>query len=148
MGNNNALSLILLLTFGVGVRSNDSRMNRVTQSICGEDALLHCLAKSKPGVQYKSVIWYKVSDAPSRLLTGLVLKKLSHHNDTVHRYKGVQQDVMLLADSHSLVLPNVTLQDSGRYLCLLSAPVGHQHQEGEIDLMVYGECKDMTHGFK
>ncbi|MCI4374051.1 hypothetical protein PGIGA_G00001580 [Pangasianodon gigas] len=137
MRNNNPLSFILLLTFGVGVRSNDSSMSRVTQSICGEDALLRCWATSKPGVQYRSVIWYKVSEAPSRQLTGLAMKRLTHHNSTVQRYKGVERDLKLLADSQSLVLPNVTLQDAGRYRCFLSAPLGHQNQEGEIHLRVY-----------
>ncbi|KAF4087952.1 hypothetical protein AMELA_G00076890 [Ameiurus melas] len=137
MKNNNTLSFMLLLTFGVGVRSNDSRMHHETRSICGEDALLHCLATSKPGVQYRSVIWYKVSDAPSRQLTGLVMKKLTHLNSTIQRYKGVERDLKLLADSQNLILPNVTLQDAGRYRCFLSAPIGHQNQEGEVHLNVY-----------
>lgn len=137
MRNNNALSFVLLLTFGAGVRSNDSRIHHETRSICGEDALLHCRATSKPGVQYRSVIWYKVSDAPSRQLTGLVMKKLTHLNSTIQRYKGVERDLKLLADSQNLILPNVTLQDAGRYRCFLSAPIGHQNQEGEIHLSVY-----------
>lgn len=80
------------------------------------------------------------------------MKKLTHLNSTIQRYKGVERDLKLLADSQNLILPNVTLQDAGRYRCFLSAPIGHQNQEGEIHLSVYGECNDLkTHfqrGFK
>lgn len=85
----------------------------------------------------------QVSEAPSQQLTGLVTKKFTHHNGTVQRYKGMERDFKLLADSRCLILPNVTLQDAGRYRCLLTAPVGQQNQEGEISLRVYGECNVM-----
>ncbi|KAG7336258.1 hypothetical protein KOW79_000951 [Hemibagrus wyckioides] len=137
MSYTKSLSFILLLTFGVGVRSDEGSMDRVTRSICGEDVLLRCLATSKPGVQYRTVIWYKVSEAPSHHLTGLVMKRLTHHNSTVQKYKGVERDLKLLEDSQSLILPNVTLEDAGRYKCFLSAPLGHQNQEGEVHLRVY-----------
>ncbi|TTA40578.1 hypothetical protein Baya_14405 [Bagarius yarrelli] len=114
-------------------------MARVTRSICGEDALLRCWAMSKPGVQYRSVIWYKVSEASSRQLTGLVMKRFTQHNTTVQKYKGVERDLKLVEDSQSLILPNVRLEDAGTYCCFLSAPLGHQNQEGEVDLQVYGE---------
>ncbi|KAM9488719.1 CD83 antigen [Clarias gariepinus] len=142
MRSNNALSFILLLTFGVGVRSNDSSAVRLTRSNCGEDALLKCSATSKPGVQYRLVIWYKVNYTPSRKLTGLVMKNLTHHNSNLKRYEGVERDLQLLEDSQSLVLPNVTLQDAGTYLCMLFAPVGHQIEEGQIQLTVYDASMD------
>lgn len=91
---------------------------------------------------------FQVSEAPSGKLTGLVIKKLTHRSSTVRKYKGVERDLRVLEDSQSLVLPNVTLQDAGRYRCFLSAPLGHQNQEGETHLKVYGECNDMkTHTF-
>lgn len=71
------------------------------------------------------------------------MKRLTHHNSTVQKYKGVERDLKLLEDSQSLILPNVTLEDAGRYRCFLSAPLGHQNQEGEVHLSVYGECIDM-----
>lgn len=74
------------------------------------------------------------------------MKKLTHHNSTVQKYNGVERDLKLLADSQSLILPNVTLQDAGRYRCLLHAPLGHQNQKGEVHLIVYGEFNDIkTH---
>ncbi|XP_066539745.1 uncharacterized protein [Hoplias malabaricus] len=111
-------------------------------STCGEDTLLHCLAETEAGVQYKHVIWYKVNTAPSRKLTGLVMKRLTENNSNIERYKGLNRDVEILGDSQDLLLTNVTLQDAGRYLCFLSAPLGHQNREREIHLSVYGCPKD------
>ncbi|KAK3552009.1 hypothetical protein QTP70_031605 [Hemibagrus guttatus] len=148
MSYTKSLSFILLLTFvlnvhaGVEVRSDESYMDRVTRCLCGEDVLLRCMATSKPGVQYRTVIWYKVSEAPSHQLTGLVMKRLTHHNSSVQKYKGVERDLKLLGDSQSLILPNVTLEDAGRYRCFLSAPLGHQNQEGEVHLRVYDMSKE------
>ncbi|XP_073703299.1 CD83 antigen [Garra rufa] len=104
--------------------------------ISGEDAVLNCEAKSKPDVRYRWVTWYKVSEEPSHLLTGLVRKKLTENNSTVEKYKGVEREVKLLESSMNLLLSNVTEEDSGIYKCFLSAPLGHQNQEGETVLKV------------
>lgn len=85
----------------------------------------------------------QISEAPAQHLTGLVMKKLTHQNSTLQRYKGVERDLELLTDSQSLILPNVTLQDAGKYRCFLFAPLGQQNQEGDVHLRVYGECNDM-----
>ncbi|XP_050986314.1 CD83 antigen [Labeo rohita] len=102
----------------------------------GEDAVLSCEAKSKPDVAYRWVTWYKVSEDPSQKLTGLVRKKLPENNSTVEKYKGAEREVKLLESSMSLLLSNVTEEDSGIYRCFLSAPLGHQNQAGEIVLKV------------
>ncbi|ROJ29342.1 CD83 antigen [Anabarilius grahami] len=104
--------------------------------ITGEDAVLPCAAKSKEGVQYRSVIWYKVAEGPSRTLTGLVMKRLTKNDGKVQKYKGVEREVELLESTKSLILSNVTAEDSGIYSCFLSAPLGHQNQEGKIVLNV------------
>ncbi|XP_067249979.1 CD83 antigen [Chanodichthys erythropterus] len=104
--------------------------------ITGEDAVLPCAAKSKEGVQYRSVIWYKVAEGPSRMLTGLLMKRLTENNGKVQKYKGVEREVELLESTKSLILSNVTAEDSGIYSCFLSAPLGHQNQEGKIILNV------------
>nr|XP_055067274.1 uncharacterized protein LOC129448720 isoform X2 [Misgurnus anguillicaudatus] len=106
-------------------------------SVEGEDVILRCEASAKSGVQYHSVIWYKVTKEPSRLLTGLVMKRLSKINSRVEKYKGVVREIELLENSTNLFMPNVTTEDAGIYSCFLSAPLGHQNQEGEVHLKVY-----------
>ncbi|XP_059423076.1 uncharacterized protein LOC132157822 [Carassius carassius] len=123
------VAFLVILAVAEGVR-------REVRSFSGEDAVLSCAAKSKPDVQYRSVIWYKVSGEPSQLLSGLVRKRLIENNGTVEKYKSVEREVELLESSMSLLLTNVTAEDSGIYKCFLSAPIGHQNQEGEIVLKV------------
>ncbi|CAB1334301.1 unnamed protein product [Coregonus sp. 'balchen'] len=105
-----------------------------TKSICGEVSVLRCKAHSLPGVTYRSVRWYKLSEEPYNKESGLLMKRLSH-NSTTQWYAGLEREVELLADdSFDIFLPNVTAVDSGRYKCLLAAPVGEQNQEGQIVL--------------
>uniref|UniRef100_A0A8C2C5X9 CD83 antigen-like n=1 Tax=Cyprinus carpio TaxID=7962 RepID=A0A8C2C5X9_CYPCA len=132
------VACVAILAVAEGVR-------REIRFFSGEDAVLSCAAKSKPDVQYRSVIWYKVSEEPSHLLSGLVRKRLTKNNGTVEKYKGVEREVELLENSMSLLLSNVTAEDSGIYKCFLSAPLGHQNQDGEIVLKVdeYGTVEKM-----
>ncbi|KAI7806592.1 CD83 antigen [Triplophysa rosa] len=111
-------------------------------SMKGEDVILRCEASSKPGVLYRSVMWYKVteeSEKSPRLLNGLVMKKLTKIKSRLEIYKGVTRHVELLENSTNLFLPNVTVEDSGIYSCFLSAPLGHQNQEGDVHLTVYDD---------
>ncbi|XP_028837177.1 CD83 antigen-like [Denticeps clupeoides] len=107
------------------------------ESICGNDALLRCLAPFEPGVQYKSVNWYKVSEGPK--FTGILRKRLSPHNSTIEKFKGMVRHVEIHSgNSHDLILPNVTAEDSGMYACTLSAPLGQRNQDGEVFLTIVG----------
>lgn len=76
------------------------------------------------------------------MLTGLVRKRLNENDGKVEKYKGVEREVELIESTKSLLLSNVTAEDSGIYRCFLSAPLGHQNQEGEIVLKVDGKCGD------
>ncbi|XDV40625.1 hypothetical protein PO909_009669 [Leuciscus waleckii] len=122
--------IVCLVTLAVaeGVRNE-------IRAVIGEDVELPCAAKSKAGVQYRSVTWYKVVEGPPQTITGLV--RLTEKNGKVEKYKGVEREVELLEKTQSLLLSNVTAQDSGIYKCFLSAPLGHQNQEGKIVLKVY-----------
>ncbi|XP_077071148.1 CD83 antigen [Siphateles boraxobius] len=125
--------IVCLVTLAVakGVRNE-------IRTVIGEDVELPCAAKSKASVEYRLVTWYKVVEGPPRTITGLV--RLTKNNGKVEKYKGVEREVELLEKTQSLLLSNVTAQDSGIYNCFLSAPLGHQNQEGEIVLKVYEHC--------
>uniref|UniRef100_A0A667XZ14 Ig-like domain-containing protein n=1 Tax=Myripristis murdjan TaxID=586833 RepID=A0A667XZ14_9TELE len=111
----------------------------VTRTMCGGDCQLRCAARSKPGVQYRAVRWYKVGEPPSSQLSGLLVHNLLEGSTRL--YVGVQRQVELLGDSYTIFMPNVTSADSGKYVCHLSAPVGERNQEGEVHLTVTG-CPD------
>ncbi|XP_045075088.1 CD83 antigen-like [Coregonus clupeaformis] len=118
--------------------------NQEVKSVCGEDSILKCKAICKPGVQYRAVKWYKLGEEPSNKVSGLLMKMLSSPNSTTQWYAGLEREVELLADNYfDIFLPNVTAVDSGRYKCLLAAPVGEQNQEGQIVLRVTG-CLEST----
>nr|XP_029480236.1 CD83 antigen-like isoform X1 [Oncorhynchus nerka] len=113
------------------------------KSVCGEDSILKCKAIRKPGVQYRAVRWYKLGEKPYNKEAGLLMKRLSP-NSTTLRFTGLEREMELLADdSFDIFLPNVTAVDSGRYKCLLAAPVGEQNQEGQVHLRVTG-CLEST----
>lgn len=123
--------IVCLVTLAVaeGVRNE-------IRTVIGEDVELPCAAKSKAGVQYRFVAWYKVIEGPPRTIAGLVRLKLTKNNGKVEKYKGVEREVELLEGTQRLLLSNVTTQDSGIYSCFLFAPLGHRNQEGEIVLKV------------
>ncbi|XP_058503266.1 uncharacterized protein LOC131471047 isoform X2 [Solea solea] len=113
-----------------------------TKSVSGSDCVLHCTAAHKPGVRYRAVRWYKVTESPSSGITGLVTRDLP---DGVTRfYADVDREVELQAESHGLFLPNVTCGDGGIYLCHLTSPVGEQDTEGRVHLTLT-DCSSDKH---
>ncbi|KAA8592047.1 hypothetical protein FQN60_017421, partial [Etheostoma spectabile] len=80
-------------------------------SYSGMDCELQCTARSKPGVQYRAVRWYKVGASPSSRLSGLLTRDLP--DGPTHRYSGVEREVQLRGESRDLSLPNVTCGDGG-----------------------------------
>ncbi|KAJ8288221.1 hypothetical protein COCON_G00008800 [Conger conger] len=107
------------------------------QSSCGEDSVLKCAATPKPGVQYRDVRWHRVSTELPYEAVGMLTKQLKN-NSTVQKFRGFERTAQLFSDSLDLLLPNVTSQDSGKYLCFLAAPVGEQNIEGLVFLKVSG----------
>nr|XP_046255548.1 CD83 antigen [Scatophagus argus] len=108
-----------------------------TSCVSGADCSLPCAARPKPGVQYRSVRWYKVGEPPAPRLSGLVTRDLP--NGTVRWYSGVERQVDLLDESRDMLFPNATCGDSGVYTCHLAAPVGEQNQEGRV-LLTMTDC--------
>uniref|UniRef100_A0A673XDK6 CD83 antigen-like n=1 Tax=Salmo trutta TaxID=8032 RepID=A0A673XDK6_SALTR len=133
--------LVCILAASVQCGLTQNMPTQEVKSICGEDSILKCKAICKPGVQYRAVRWYKLGEEPYNKESGLLMKRLSPNSTTLW-YAGLERKVELLADnSFDILLPNVTAVDSGRYKCLLAAPVGKQNQEGQVHLRVTG-CLD------
>ncbi|CDQ82401.1 unnamed protein product [Oncorhynchus mykiss] len=130
-------TLVFLHAFAlVCVHSRIMKDAENTRSICGKDSVLRCKENSLPGAKYRSVRWYKLVEEPSNKESGLLMKRLSP-NSTTQWNAGLERKVELLADhSFDIFLLNVTAVDSGRYKCLLAAPVGEQNQEGQVHLSV------------
>ncbi|XP_014056366.1 CD83 antigen isoform X2 [Salmo salar] len=135
--------LVCILAASVQGGLTQDRPTEEVKSVCGEDSILKCKAICKRGVQYRAVRWYKLGEEPSDKESGLLMKRLSPKSTTLW-YAGLEREVELLADdSFDILLPNVTAVDSGRYKCLLAAPVGEQNQEGQVHLRVTG-CLEST----
>lgn len=81
----------------------------------------------------------QVGEPPSPRLSGLLTRDLP--NGTTRWYTGVEREVELLGDSHTLFLTNVTCGDAGVYSCHLAAPVGEQNRDGEVFLTVTGKSR-------
>lgn len=74
---------------------------------------------------------------PAPHLMGLLRKDLP--NGTAQQYTSEGREAALVAESHSIFLPNVTCSDSGQYTCHLAAPVGEQNREGHVLLTLTGD---------
>lgn len=85
----------------------------------------------------------QVGQAPAARLSGLVTRDLP--NGTVLSYEGVEREVELLDETHNILLSNLTCADSGVYSCQLSAPVGQQNRDGEIQLILTGKRHSSGH---
>ncbi|XP_041799360.1 CD83 antigen-like [Chelmon rostratus] len=131
-----ALLLTLCVKLAVGTPVTEDVLQ--FEAVLGADGVLPCTARYEPGVQYR-VRWYKVGEPPSPRLSGLLTRDLP--NGTTRWYRGVEREVALLGESHSILLPNVTCGDSGVYMCHLAAPVGEQNREGKV-LLTLTDCPD------
>ncbi|XP_036395563.1 CD83 antigen-like [Megalops cyprinoides] len=128
--------LVVVLIACVSFSDADST-SREMLSRCGEDSVLKCEATPKPGVLYRAVMWYRVSEE-SPYKRGVLSKRLTN-NSIVRIYSGFERPAELLSDdSLDLLLPNVTAQDAGKYLCHLAAPVGEKNVDGHVRLTVSG----------
>ncbi|XP_023668431.1 CD83 antigen [Paramormyrops kingsleyae] len=129
------LSAILLLALAAFPGHADCSAP-AADSTCGEKAVLRCGAPAEPGVQYRHLTWYKITDDPQSSRKGLISRNL--WSNSTKTYSQLERPVFLREDSSDLVIFNTTAQDSGHYCCLLSAPVGHKNQEAFIRLKVSG----------
>ncbi|XP_066572178.1 CD83 antigen [Amia ocellicauda] len=133
------LGIFLTINASFCVPSVKAAMGEI-QATCEKDAVLTCTASAEPGVQYRALRWYKVNENLSSPLSGLLRKNLLK-NET-DKYDGFHQPLEFLdTESFDIILRNVSEEDSGKYSCVLSAPLGKQNKEGFIQLKVSG-CAD------
>ncbi|XP_034776526.2 CD83 antigen-like isoform X1 [Acipenser ruthenus] len=104
---------------------------------CDEDAVLTCEAGMELGVTYRSLLWYKCNEDLPDSLTGIIRKKLK--SNLTQKFNGFNRSVEVLDDgSNDLKINKATVEDSGKYKCSLSAPLGMQNKKGYIRLKVLG----------
>lgn len=138
------LNLALLLSLGVSLVFTAAVNDVMPQVVVlpGDDCVLQCTAKHKPGVQYRAVRWYQVLQVEGETSdSGLLTKDLP--NGTTRWYKDVEREVSFLDESTSIRLPNVTCGDGGVYKCHLAAPVGEQNRDGKV-LLIVKDCPVAT----
>ncbi|KAG9345067.1 hypothetical protein JZ751_009608 [Albula glossodonta] len=129
--------LYLLALFVICVSGDDAVGTLLEgQSQCGDRSVLKCTAVLKRGVQYRTVRWYKISGDAKE--TGVLFKALKN-DSTVRMFDNFERPAYLVSEnSLDLLLPNVTAQDTGKYRCHLSAPVGERNVDGHVFLTVSG----------
>ncbi|XP_048882901.1 CD83 antigen [Brienomyrus brachyistius] len=136
------LSAILLLALASFPGHADCS-TPAADSTCGGTAVLKCGAPTEPGVQYRHLKWYKITDGPQSSRIGLLRKNL--RDNSTKAYGELERPVFFREDSSDLVIFNTTAEDSGNYCCALSAPVGHKNQEALIRLEV-SDCPEEQAG--
>ncbi|XP_055783896.1 uncharacterized protein LOC129858597 [Salvelinus fontinalis] len=115
-----------------------STLSQNSLSVCDVNLSLNVESDVIPMNWSSSAELKPLGEEPSNKESGLLMKRLSPNSTTLW-YAGLERKVELLADdSFDILLPNVTAVDSGRYKCLLAAPVGEQNQQGQVHLRVTG----------
>ncbi|XP_041096933.1 CD83 antigen-like [Polyodon spathula] len=102
---------------------------------CDEDAVLTCEAGLDFGVTYRSLLWYKCGEDLLDSLTRIIHKKLK--SNLTQMFTGFNRSVEV-DGSYNLKINNATVEDSGKYKCSLSAPLGMQNRKGYVRLKVIG----------
>ncbi|XP_034733571.1 uncharacterized protein LOC117948165 [Etheostoma cragini] len=100
---------------------------------CDEDVILKCGGPGVGTVDFFSVAWYKLNNKKKK--NGIVRK--ANNNDTPQYYSFPRSPLPMFGEKHSLLLPSVTPEDSGTYECSISANVGGQNQNLQVNLTVH-----------
>ncbi|XP_068599067.1 LOW QUALITY PROTEIN: uncharacterized protein [Brachionichthys hirsutus] len=103
-----------------------------TRAGCGDDVTLKCPDFVTGSADYLSVTWNKLSRK-----RGIIRRA---RGDNVTQLFGFGRPAAFGADQ-SLLLRNVTPEDSGGYECFVTAHVGGRNRKGRVDLLVSGELR-------
>ncbi|XP_062248788.1 uncharacterized protein LOC133957298 isoform X4 [Platichthys flesus] len=105
------------------------------QAVCGGDVSLPCLYEDIESMDFISLAWYKVSRP-------LQLNNQSRNGIIRWKTRGNVTSAYSLAraadfgDKYSLMLRNVTPEDSGNYDCYISANIGGTNRNSYVYLTV------------
>ncbi|XP_060931415.1 uncharacterized protein LOC133005677 [Limanda limanda] len=99
------------------------------QAVCGGDASLPCLYEDIESIAFISVAWYKLNNQSKN---GILRRKKRENVTSAYRFARPAA----FGDKYSLMLRNVTPEDSGKYDCSLSADIGGTNRNSLVDLTV------------
>ncbi|XP_056280206.1 uncharacterized protein LOC130200183 [Pseudoliparis swirei] len=97
---------------------------------CYEDVPVMCPSVAIDNMEFSSVTWYKINGAQVGIIRrgrDNKIKRFGHFVRSLEPQFG---------EKHSLLIPNVTPEDSGTYQCEISANIGSQNQNFEVHLKV------------
>ncbi|XP_035014155.1 uncharacterized protein LOC118110494 [Hippoglossus stenolepis] len=103
----------------------------------GSDVSLPCLYDDIESIDFINVVWYKLNNQDRN---GIVRRK-KRGNVTQFYSFGRTAD---FGDKYSLLLPNVTPEDSGKYDCFISANIGGTNLNSEVYLTVQDSVTPAT----
>ncbi|XP_036958622.1 uncharacterized protein LOC119022143 isoform X2 [Acanthopagrus latus] len=108
----------------------------VTHANCNDDIPLMCPGVDLDSMNFYSVTWYKLSN----LKRQGIIRRDKGGNTT--QYYSFPREVRF-GDKYSLFLRSVQPEDAGAYECYISANVGSQNLNRQVNLTV-GECVTMA----
>ncbi|XP_053281462.1 uncharacterized protein LOC128442876 isoform X2 [Pleuronectes platessa] len=102
------------------------------QAVCGGDVSLPCRYEDIESINFISVTWYKLNNQSRN---GIILRKKRENRTTAFTSARASD----FGDKYSLMLRNVTPEDSGNYDCYIAANIGGTNRNSYVYLTVQGK---------
>ncbi|XP_053281463.1 uncharacterized protein LOC128442876 isoform X3 [Pleuronectes platessa] len=99
------------------------------QAVCGGDVSLPCRYEDIESINFISVTWYKLNNQSRN---GIILRKKRENRTTAFTSARASD----FGDKYSLMLRNVTPEDSGNYDCYIAANIGGTNRNSYVYLTV------------
>ncbi|XP_062248785.1 uncharacterized protein LOC133957298 isoform X2 [Platichthys flesus] len=102
------------------------------QAVCGGDVSLPCLYEDIESMDFISLAWYKLNNQSRN---GIIRWKTRGNVTSAYSLARAAD----FGDKYSLMLRNVTPEDSGNYDCYISANIGGTNRNSYVYLTVQGK---------
>ncbi|KAM7411376.1 hypothetical protein PAMA_021394 [Pampus argenteus] len=101
---------------------------------CNDNVSLDCQGAEIGNRKFLAVTWYKLSYAKK---IGIIRKSKDDESSQTYNFtlKRNNEEISF-GEKYSLFLPSVTPEDSGTYMCAISANIGGQNQDLTVNLTV------------